>query len=240
MTISIEKNGHQITSTKEWFEFAPPKGKEKQWKEGRSALEMANFSLSNSFPILITKVLNETKLSPSETGFICEPEANSSFGKGFGKGEPRNHDLLMIGKNTLIGIEAKVSESFDVRIREKRKQVKSEQRINKFLDFVYGDKKPNNVENLYYQLFSAVLGSIKEAERRNISNVIVLVLVFKDPRITNTAELNSIKNNNTAYDDFIKSLYVNMEEPFHFPEAQSINCWVKKVEVEIGVKYSFR
>lgn len=93
---------------------------------------------------------------------------------------------------------------------------------------------------MYYQLFSAVLGTIKEAERLNISNVIVLVLVFRDPRITDKAELNCINNNNTAYNDFIKTLSVNMEEPFHFPEAQSINCWIKKVEVEIGVEYKFR
>ena len=237
MIISIKKNGHQITSAKEWFEFAPPKGKESQWKEGRSALEMANFALSNSFPELINKVLGE--LSLVETSFICEPEANSSFGTGFGRGEPRNHDLLMIGENTLIGIEAKVSESFDLRIKEKRKLVKSEKRINQFLEFVYGENKPDNVEELYYQLFSATLGSIKEAERKNLDNVIVLFLVFKNPQGTNQSELKCIDNNNNAFNDFVKSLCVNQTMPFHFPSSQSINCWIKKVEIEMGINYKF-
>ena len=236
MTIRIEKNGHPITTTNEWFEYAPPKGKEKQWKEGRSALEMANFSLSKSFPGLITKVINDIKLFPTETEFICEPEAYSSFGKGFGRGEPRNHDLLMIGKNTLIGIEAKVFEPFDSRIGEKRKKVKSERRINRFLDFVYGNNKPYNVENLYYQLFSATLGSIKEAERRNISNVIVLFLVFKDAILTDKTKKDP---NDEAFNDFIESLSATMDNPFHFPGAPSINCWIKKYVIEIGVNYKF-
>ena len=51
--------------------------------------------------------------------FECYAEAPKGLGDGFGRGN-RHHDLLMTGKNCVIGIEAKVSESFDQDSIEKK------------------------------------------------------------------------------------------------------------------------
>jgi hypothetical protein len=236
MKIKISKNGKTITSLDKWFELAPPKRKEKQWKVGRSAMEMARFALSDSFSGFISQVLKECKLESLASDFECEPEANSSFGKGMGKGESRNHDLLMIGKDVLIGVEAKVSESFDKQISKKRKEVKDQTRINKFIQYIYGDNAPKNVKDLYYQLFSATIGSIKEAERRgDINNVIVLFIVFKE-KLENKK---TNDKNDEAFNAFCTSLNLKKNQPISFPEAQNINCWIKKVEIGINSNYQF-
>ena len=159
MKIIIEKNETKITTIDEWFNLAPPMGRKKQWKMGRSAMEMARFALSDSFPLFISNVLHGLGLE--ESVFYCEPEVVTSFGNGFGKGGGRNHDFRMTGKETLICIEAKVSEPFDKQVKDVNNE-----RLNKLKSFLYGDRNVN-VDNLYYQLFTGTVGSIKEAERIN-------------------------------------------------------------------------
>ena len=52
--------------------------------------------------------------------YTCLPEETTSFkGKDLGTGEGRHHDGLLVSKNYLIGIEAKVSESFDYSLQKK-------------------------------------------------------------------------------------------------------------------------
>ena len=46
MKIEIQKT-IKITNENEWFLLAPPKGKEKQWKDGFSAKELARFVISD-------------------------------------------------------------------------------------------------------------------------------------------------------------------------------------------------
>ena len=121
MKITIEKKGTRITDIPTWFSVAPPKGGKKQWKEGRSAWAMANYVLNSSsnFKEMIEKILNDCQIQMQS--FKCEPEATAGLGIGFGGGGSRNHDMLMIGKDCVIGIEAKVSESFDDEIGNKSK-----------------------------------------------------------------------------------------------------------------------
>ena len=37
----IHKSGHEILSVEDWFKYAPPKKGELQWKDKRSAKELA-------------------------------------------------------------------------------------------------------------------------------------------------------------------------------------------------------
>ena len=176
MKIKISKNVG-ISSLEQWFNIAPPKGEAAQWKPGRSAQEMARFALSDRFPEFINSVLTEYGIK--ENSFNCEPEAETPFEKGMGTNGPRNHVLLMIGKNTVVGIEAKVSETFDKQIKDKRVGTSENMntRLDSCLDYIYKER-PENAEDLYYQLFSATIGTVIEAKKHNYKNAIALFVVF--------------------------------------------------------------
>lgn len=237
MKISIQKKV-EIQTLDQWYHVAPPEGGSKQWKIGRSALEMARFALSKEFPIVIDRVLKECGLR--EGSFICEPEALTSFEQGMGTGGPRHHDLLMIGDNTLIGIEAKVSEPFDKRIEDKRKGATDNmnQRLDSCLRYLY-NSKPDNAEKMYYQLFSATIGSIiaaKSETNKAIKNVISLFVVFVDNVDKEDGYDDHVRENDNAFKDFCESfgLDENGGKIPEIPKAPGINCWIKKIKVHIG------
>lgn len=238
MKIEIEKS-LKIKDLGDWFKYAPPKGEEKQWVKGRSALEMAAFALSKGFPTEIKKVLKECGFSPNHN-FICEPEAETRFPSDrFGIGGPRNHDLLMVSDDLIIGIEAKVSESFDKKISERRHGASDNlnMRIDAFASMLYGDKVPKNFNDLRYQLFSATIGTIIEAQQRSksgkpIKNCLMLVVVFSGKGVK--AENNysdKVKTNDADYIEFCRSL--GLPDNGGRIEIEGINCWIKKITVRI-------
>lgn len=107
MKIKISKN-NIITTVEEWYQFAPPKAKGKHWKDGRSAKSLAQFMTDKNQVKKLEDILVE--LEYNTKGVIsCTPEANTVLPC---KGNGRNHDLLMIGEDFVVGIEAKVSEPF--------------------------------------------------------------------------------------------------------------------------------
>ena len=104
MKLEISKT-NIITTVEQWQQFAPPKDKEKHWKDGRSAKSLAQFMTDKNQVKKLESILNE--LGYETKGIIsCTPEANTALP---GTGNGRNHDLLMIGKDFVAGIEAKVS-----------------------------------------------------------------------------------------------------------------------------------
>jgi len=234
MKITITKKV-RITSLEQWFNVAPPKGESSQWKPGRSAQEMARFALSDRFPELIEVVLSEYGIK--EDSFVCEPEAETPFEKGMGTSGPRNHDLLMIGKNTVVGIEAKVSESFDKQIKDKRIGASDNMntRLDKCLEFVYKEQ-PADVEDLYYQLFSATIGTVIEAKKNHCNNAIAIFIVFVGEVAKENKYEDHVKANNEAFAAFCQTLGLE-EKGGRLPElpgAPGVNVWIKKVEVNIG------
>lgn len=224
-----------ISSLEQWFNAAPPKGEAMQWKPGRSALELARFALSNRFPEFIEGILTEYGIK--ENTFVCEPEAETPFEKGMGTSGPRNHDLLMLGKKTVIGIEAKVSETFDKQIKDKRIGASDNMmtRLDKCLDFIY-EERPANAEDLYYQLFSATVGTVIEAKKHNYKNAVALFIVFVGDVAKEPKYAEHIKTNNDAFTAFCKTFGLE-EKGGRLPElpgAPGVNVWIRKCEVNIG------
>lgn len=242
MIINISKKV-KIENPIDWYNVAPPKGEEKQWKEGRSALEMARFATSNEFETMIKNVLKDCKTQTQD--FECEPEALTVFPSDtMGTSGPRNHDLLMIGKNCVIGVEAKVSESFDILIKDKRINASEnmKKRLSGAINFIYGDKVPFDVEDMHYQLFSATVGTVLEAQKhKECKNAIILVLVFKGDvcKATDPSYDNNVKVNNEAFKKFYDSVHVDNtpEGLIKIASAGDINCWLKKIEVEVENRY---
>ena len=238
MKISINKTV-EIKDLDQWFHVAPPEGRLKQWKVGRSAMEMARFALSNEFPKVIAKLLEECGLK--ESAFSCEPEALTNFENNMGKSGPRHHDLLMVGKDTIIGIEAKVSESFDKTINEKRKGATENMniRLNSCIEFLY-ENEPEAVEELYYQLLSATIGSVIEAQRQMKKNVISLFIVFTGNIDAEKDYEKHIKDNDDAFRVFCSTFKLSEKggKIPSIPKAPDINCWINKIEINIG-NYSY-
>lgn len=237
MEIKIEKNHNRINTVEQWFQIAPPK-ESKQWKHGRSAMEMARFALSEEFPIVIADLISEMAIM--EKSFTCEPEAKTTFNIDMGISGPRNHDLLMVGDDTIIGIEAKVSEAYDKLIKVKKKDATENmnKRLKSFFEFLYGkDCFPKDVDDLYYQLFSATIGTIQEAIKQNKRKAIVLFLTFVGDVAKESKYDNNVSTNEKAFKDFCNTLGLGDEggKLMSVPGIKDakVECWIKKVKVEI-------
>lgn len=248
MIVTIKKEV-KIQDVETWHIVAPPKSPDKQWKNGRSAKELARFATDPSFTEFIKKVLKD--LGIKEQDFECEPEAETRFEKqknesiDFGVSGPRNHDLLMIGKDCVIGLEAKVSEKFgNNTIKEEWEKAKTankkEKRIPGLIEFLTNgeikdySQTPDSIKGLQYQLLTATAGTILEAKRRNKKEAIVLVLVFTNKVAKEKGYDANVEKNNNAFKNFEKKFFDKGKTTI-----QGIECKIKKCEVEIKSNYFF-
>lgn len=240
MKIEFKKGGQILTNLQEWEKVGNPKSSN-QWKPGRSAMEMAKFALSNSFETAIKKVLKECNIK--EQNFVCEPEAKTSLGKGFNRGGCRNHDLLMIGEDCIIGIEAKVSESFDNDIDKvlKEQAVKyrnqSDTRADKLIKYLW---KESNTPDIGYQLFTSTRGTLVASSENKYKKCIMLVIVFNGNVEEENDYKRNLKRNNDHYNGFLSG--VGADSKGHISRKvnnEEIDCWIKKLDVTISDQYSF-
>ena len=234
MKITFKKNGADIIENN-WESLWKPK-KQEHWKDGRSSKEFAKFAFKSidSFHDLISKVLKSCGIE--EQDFECEPEATSSLGTGFKSGGCRNHDLLMVGnKNCIIGIEAKVDESFDKELGEERKSQKKDEkddnktRADKLCEYFEVDIK--NVNKIGYQLFTGTRGTINSAINNKKEKCIFLVIVFDGDIEFDNDHLKRIEKNNEDFKCFCNAVDASYK-PFH-DVKEDIDCWIKKVTVTI-------
>lgn len=242
MSITIKKN-FTITNLNDWFIVAPPKGKEKQWKDGYSAKELAKFvtAYKEKFNELIKSIVTESFGSKISASFCGEPEAETKLPPKGSRG-PRNHDLLLYNKDLVIGIEAKVNEPFGNRsILEEYEDAQKNNRqhmINR-IDWLKRTILPapqkEEANHLKYQLFTATAGTLLEAYRRKVKKCIVLVLSFEyDNQKSND-------DNNNAFKKFVEIVCGTENNSRDFSvlddeskESRSITCKFVKKEIVIS------
>jgi hypothetical protein len=113
----IEKDGNEIRCITDWEDFAPPKGKEKQWVKGRSAYELARTwcgAVTVSMPPELRALFDSRKETEGLEVDCVTPEQRIKFDP-FG-GEPRNADLAFVGRTATVTVavtvEAKADEPF--------------------------------------------------------------------------------------------------------------------------------
>ena len=233
----VTKKKEKIKCIHQW----PRPMKDNQWKDGRSAKEMAKFALCHTekFLNLIKSVLSECEID--EQNFDCEPEAKAGLGKGMKRGGARNHDILMKGKNCVIGVEAKVSEPFDKKFSAHDKNPKpvkeNNTRAHALRNFFCNEEKIEKI-NIGYQLFTATRATMNSAFQLGLHNAIQLIIVF-------TGDVEKEPNYYIKYEenekDFKKSLEITKAEDGLIEreiEGKSVKCWIKKVKVRIP-DYSF-
>lgn len=241
MRITIHQKRIEIKSIDKW----PKPKKDNQWKKGRSAWAMANYAMnaSSDFKEMIGRILSDCHIK--KQNFCCEPEAVAGLGKGFGRGGSRNHDMLMIGENDcVIGIEAKVSETFDKEIGKiLSESVTKKERAEKLIKY-FVQKDDSNLRSIGYQLFTATRGTLCSAAKENKPYAIFLVVVFTGDVEKEHDYTEKFDKNN---EDFIKFLQcVNANENGMIERKVNdklIKCWIRKVEVKVKESngdYSFR
>jgi hypothetical protein len=118
MPLRLERNDNTIATVEDWFLHAPPMGKALQWRDGRSAKELAKAWCDRTggpqAPSELAELLAQSQgLGPVELE-LGYPECRVPFDQV--RGEPRNTDLALVGSTlagrVAISVEAKADESF--------------------------------------------------------------------------------------------------------------------------------
>lgn len=206
----------KINSLDEWLQKCPPGQEQKHWKNGRSAKELAKYWCKNPavVPFEFEELLKKSKEFADIRIVIGSPEYETGFDR-FRKG--RKHDLLLIGeqknKKTVIGIEAKVDESFgnesvgEYYLKSVLKKINGDKtnitdRIEQLLPALF--HKPIAVNNLgiMYQLIHATAGLLAEAPKRDAEKALFVINIFRTAKINK----NKYEKNRTHLDFFVENI----------------------------------
>ncbi|MBO4638824.1 MAG: hypothetical protein J5710_03625 [Treponema sp.] len=196
----------KIESIKDWKRVYPPAGKDKQWKDCYSAKEFAKIVTDSYKDISFEEDLrnklhfnNSFHLLPEET----YPEHLSAFDNNF-RGK-RHHDLACIAKmdnkRMALWFEAKVNESLDKQLFKYLDSKGKKERVDAILKSFFKTEYKNEMHgNIYYQILSAIAGSIAFAYE-NAANDVYFILYQIEPEKNN--QVKNVEKNMNALNDFI-------------------------------------
>lgn len=226
----------EINTLESWQVLASPMGGDLQWKDGRSAKELARY-ITNSLPQMPTEIEAVLKqFAPADAAFDWKAEYVTSFSAaGYGRGMGRNHDMVIYNEDLFVGVEAKADEPFgDKTVKDELSKASENKknRICKLTELVFGDGPQNHLD-LRYQLLTACGGVMLEAQKRHSKNAMLLVLVFlKDDCYTQE----NVQQNNRDWSDFLRQLKAvrTPDGYYKVPQNQVIpntNLYIHKIEI---------
>ncbi len=214
----FHKSGTEIRSIDDWFLLAPPKKGIKQWKDGRSAKELAKAYFPSSgqpkIPNELIKLLNsheDTKDAVIDEGIPEHIVALDNF-----RGEQRNCDLVLYGrvgnKPIAINIEAKADEPFGLTIQKKLDSVTNPRsnipkRIDLLCRSLFGKtvQEMPELANLRYQLITGAAGTLIDAESIKAHLSVFVIHVF----LSNKLDVEKVDQNEKDFNKFIRLLSKN-------------------------------
>ncbi|MCI6666786.1 MAG: hypothetical protein MSH12_01365 [Romboutsia timonensis] len=230
--LELKKNKKRINSVDDWKEFAPPKNPNVQWKDGRSAKELAKYIINGNgyIPKEIEDILLDLGCNTNSI-FYGEPEAITSLA---GRGGGRNHDLLLVQENeVVVGIEAKSDESLGSIVYKELFEGVSDNkftRINSLYNDIYGYDLYKNMD-IRYQLLTATVGILKEAQKFKASKAVLIILTLKKE---NCYDLRRVKSNIQDVNIFINSLGSPLKNgQYNLPGYPNIDFYIKHIELDI-------
>lgn len=213
--IRFHKSGSFIRSVADWFRLAPPKEGLRQWKDGRSAKELAKAWFpqpgSPQVPAELIALLNSSSdLINTE---ILEGTPEHKIPLDNFRGETRNADLVLVGKRgnskISINIEAKADEPYDQTIAEKLRSVKNSRskipdRIDLLCQALFGETPESNPKllSLRYQLLTGCAGAMIEASKIGAGVAVFVVHVF----ISDAVDDKKVRLNDIDYIRFLKRM----------------------------------
>lgn len=235
----MKLNCNKIIDLESWFGIAPPEGGKKQWKDGRSAKELARY-LTAALPQLPKEI--ETALfpfSPLNTTFNWDAEYKTELP---GKGHPRQHDAALWNDDLFVGIEAKADETFGESFVSESYLAKNcsenkKRRIKSLCSMLWGkEDDPIRHTDIRYQLLAASTACLLEAFRRRLKKAMLLILVFKKDGYY---EQENINKNNADLDAFLRACDAVPKENGYllqttYGKNNGINLFVQKIEIAIS------
>jgi hypothetical protein len=178
--------GPAIHDLADWGRYASTKSK---WVDGFSAKELARLWLAGRGPRDVEAALVD--VIPGLRIEQAIAEAQISFDEY--EGGVRNHDVLAYGScdggDAVIGVEGKVNESLDSRLKGKyaaaaqRKRddmnTNLDRRVDDLLAAIIGKRYGDDPDlaNLRYQLFSAIAGTVAAAKPTTAAAAVVIHLI---------------------------------------------------------------
>lgn len=244
----MQLNKNVVTVTKEintietWQVLGSPMGGDVQWKDGRSAKELARY-ITGCYPALpdaVERVLS--RFASQDASFDWKVEYETGFSHlGYGKGMGRNHDMVIYNDDIFVGIEAKADEPFgDKTIEEELKSASDNKknRIKKLVELVFGDEVKKHLD-LRYQLLTACGAVLLEAQERHSKSAMLLVLVFlksgTDESGNKFYEEENRQRNNEDWERFL--LQADAKEVsdgcYEIPTKNGIHLYAQKIEIPL-------
>jgi len=208
----ITKDGHDIDSVDSWFDFAPPKGGKKQWRDGRSAKEIAKAWFPVPGPACVPPELESLLRShPDIVGaYFTHGTPEVKIRLDDFRGETRNADLVLIAtrgaEEVLFTVEAKADEPFDMTVGEKHNCPKKDSNIPKRVEHLcralFGATPAERPElkGLRYQLLNATAATLIAAQERGIGKAVFVIHEFV------TTDDRKMQANHNALVDFVREL----------------------------------
>jgi hypothetical protein len=209
--ISIHSlDGSPIHSVDDWFRLAPPKGKSKQWRDGRSAKETAKAWFRTGKPEVPEELEALFESHPATKGLVIEtaiPEVPIPLDNF--RGETRNSDMILLGHvgevTTLVGIESKADEPFGELVGEYRQKAKPRSKIPERIDMlcqsIFGHPVDEEIGQLRYQLLHGVGGTLIEARNRKAGQALFVVHEF----ISDEVALDKVERNAADFERFVRT-----------------------------------
>ena len=168
-----------ISNPDEWKLAFPPAGGDKQWKDRFSAKELAKIvtNYKNYVGKDFELLLQDNEEFKGLKLINVFPEHLSHFDDN--PRGPRHHDLACIaekdGERIALCFEAKVSESFDKRLSSWQNSDGKKTRCNILCKNFFGCNYNDKFKDVYYQLLSAVAGTIAFASENGCSKAYFIV-----------------------------------------------------------------
>lgn len=194
--MKIAKKDVAIASLTDWLTHAGPKDPDRQWEDGRSAMEVARAWLDGAAhgpPHEIADLLRSNADFQNVVIDDVEPDARVTFDKR--RGEQGNADLVFFGHDDLgpvVGsVEAKADEPFGPRLAdvlsialERAVANPRSGSIERVVDLVRGLvplRAPDTVPigELRYRLLTGIAGALAVAAEHRAERAIFLVHVFE-------------------------------------------------------------
>lgn len=243
----LGKRGERITNLDEWRRYAGPAGGDRQWVEGRSALESARAWVGRRGPAAPEEIEDLLDSHPDTRGCkfgLVKPEVRVPLDAL--RGNTRNTDVLACGKGSGIplvaSIEAKVSESFGPElgraITPTNPHSQVPVRIQQLCWLIFGRSYESLVDDsrefpeLRYQLLHGLAASALVAQRMGIRVAAFIVHELS----TGPPDLRALYRNHQDWDAFLRAIEVHDLEPGRLDaigkKIGGVRCLVGKVVSE--------
>lgn len=234
--VNLRKNGNQINTVNAWYNYAPPMKKNIHWKDGKSAKELAKYIIGGNGYLPQELEVLLIKIGCKSNGELQgEPEAITGLKS---RGQGRTHDLLLVKENeVVVGIEAKVEESFgesvykiieDLIMRNPENAKGKYERLKDLYKCIYNSEIDNTY--LKYQLLTATVGTLLEAEKAGTKKAVLAIVTF----IFAVGYMsNSMKKNNDDLDYFISTIskYKQSGGFYILPGFEDIEFYVESINI---------